>query len=310
MAEIASGNRARTMRVLHPHPSVYAFYDGRVDGTRLYSSDDNWIDDGGYQLGVAAYAIVDHGDALIYDTHLSIDHARRMREYVERLGAERIRVVLSHWHLDHIAGNEVFADVEMIAQRRTLAHLRANAAAIESGTASGPPAIRPLVLPGTVFDEQLRLDVGRLRVELLHADIHSDDAALMLIPEHGLLFAGDTLEDTVTYVDEPLRLPAHLAELERVGRLAIDRILPNHGDPDVIADGGYPPQLIAATRRYITDLLRCPGDGRLRGIGLQEFVSQQLADGQLHYFAPYEDVHRANVDLVAAALAGGVPAGG
>jgi cyclase len=305
--DVKPGTLARTMRVLHPHPSVYAFYDGRVEGTRLYSPDENWIDDGGYQLGVAAYAIVDDGDALIYDTHLSIDHARRMREYVERLGAERIRVVLSHWHLDHIAGNEVFADVEMIAQRRTLAHLRANAAAIEAGTASGPPAIRPLVLPGTVFDERLPLEVGRLHVDLLHADIHSDDAALMVIPQHGLLFAGDTLEDTVTYVDEPQRLPAHLAELERVGRLAIDRILPNHGDPDVIADGGYPIRLIAATRRYITDLLRCPADARLREIDLREFVSQQLADGELHYFAPYEGVHRANVDLVVAALDGAAP---
>ena len=46
------------------------------------------------------------------------------------------------------------------------------------------------------------------------------------------------MEDTVTYVDEPESFDAHLAELDRLWRLAPDRILPNHGDPDVIAAGG------------------------------------------------------------------------
>ncbi|MDX6520714.1 MAG: hypothetical protein QOJ31_1069 [Gaiellales bacterium] len=292
------------MRVLHPHPSVYAFYDGRVPGTRLHSPGPNWVDDGGYELGVAAYAVVDRRDALIYDTQLSIAHARRMREFVERLGVDRIRVVLSHWHLDHVAGNAVFDDVEMIAQERTLLHLREHAPAIEAGTSSGPPAISPLVLPNATFDRELSLEVGGLRVELLHANIHSDDAALMHLPDSGLLFAGDALEDTVTYVDEPADFEIHLAELERIGRLSISRILPNHGDPEVIAGGGYEAGMIAATRRYIDDLIRCIDQPELRRIELRAFIAEQLAAGSLTYFAPYEAVHSQNVERVVAALAG------
>jgi cyclase len=293
-----------TMRVLHPYPSVYAFYDGRVPGNRLHSPGPNWVDDGGYELGVAAYAIVDRRDALIYDTHLSIAHARRMRAFVEELGVDRIRVVLSHWHLDHVAGNEVFADVEMIAQERTLMHLRDNAQAIEDGSSSGPPPISPLVLPNTIFEHDLSLEVGGQRVELLHANIHSDDAALMHLPDSGLLFAGDALEDTVTYVDEPAEFESHLAELERIGRLSIGRILPNHGDPDVIAGGGYDATMIDATRRYIGDLMRCAAEPELRRIELRAFIAEQLASGSLTYFGPYEQVHRQNVELVVAELAG------
>jgi cyclase len=300
---VAERDITATMRVLRPHPKAYAFYDGRVEGNRLYSAAANWIDDGGYELGVAAFAIVDGDEGLIYDTHLSVAHALRMRRFVESLGATRLRVVLSHWHLDHVAGNEAFGDVEMIANRRTLEHLREHAEAIESGTSSGPPAISPLVLPGSLFDDELRLEVGRLQVELRHLNIHSDDATVMFLPGPGLLFAGDTLEDTVTYVDEPADFEQHLADLDRLSGLAIDRILPNHGDPDRIAAGGYEPSLIDATRSYISDLIRCVDDADLRGAGLQTFIAPQLADGSLTYFAPYAEVHRQNIERVLEARA-------
>ena len=288
------------MRVLHPHPNVYAFYDGRIEGTRLHSPQPNWVDDGAYELGIAAYAVVDGGDALIYDTHITVEHARAMREFVESLGVSRLRVVLSHWHLDHIAGNAVFDDVEMIANARTLAHMRANAAAIEDGSDSGPPPISPLVLPGTAFDDHLRLDVGRLRVDLVHLNIHSDDATVAHLTGAGLLLAGDTLEDTVTYVNEPEAFDAHLSGMNRLDSLTVGRILPDHGDPGVIASGGYGPDLIGATRRYVEDLRRCPADEALRAAGLREFIAPQLAAGTLNYFAPYEAVHRQNVERVMA----------
>jgi len=210
--------------------------------------------------------------------------------------------VLSHWHLDHIVGNAVFDDVEMIANSRTLEHLREHAEAIEAGTSSGPPPISPLVLPGTTFDDRLRLEVGKLRVELLHLNVHSDDATVAHLPENGLLLAGDTLEDSVTYVNDPQDFEAHLAGMERLEQLAVTRILPNHGDPDVIASGGYGPSLIDATRRYVRDLMRCTGDPALREAGLREFIASQLEDGAMTYFAPYEDVHRQNVGRAAEAL--------
>src|SRR4051794_12146899 len=62
------------MRVFEPASGVLAFYDGRIDGLRLHSPDPNWLDDGGFTLGIASFAIVEGGDALVYDTHLSPDH--------------------------------------------------------------------------------------------------------------------------------------------------------------------------------------------------------------------------------------------
>jgi glyoxylase-like metal-dependent hydrolase (beta-lactamase superfamily II) len=64
------------------------------------------------------------------------------------------------------------------------------------------------------------LDVGGVRVQLRHADSHSRDGTVLVLPAQRLLFAGDCLEDTITYVAEPDRLEIHYALL----RSAIDPI--------------------------------------------------------------------------------------
>lgn len=294
-------NPVAHLRVLKPLPFVYAFYDGRIPNVRLHSEDENWLDDGGFSLGTASYALVDEDDALVYDAHLSVPHARKIRLFLERMGVKRLRLVVSHHHLDHVAGNEAFADCEIITHKLTLDHLIANRAGIEDGSYHGAPAISPLVLPTTIYEDHLKLDVGRLRVHLRHANIHSDDATLLHIEDLSLLFAGDTLEDTVTYVAEPRALDTHLAELDRLWSWSIGRILPNHGDPLVIADGGYERTLIRATQQYVRMLKRCIGEPELREEPLSTLIAGPLQAKWVNYFTPYEDVHRNNVRKVVAA---------
>jgi glyoxylase-like metal-dependent hydrolase (beta-lactamase superfamily II) len=287
------------MRTLHPADGIVAFYDGRVDGYR-FAEELNWVDDGALGLGIASYAIVDGDEALVYDTHVSVEHARFVRDTLEARGVTRIVVVLSHKHLDHIAGTEVFADCEIVATRLTAEALAAAKDAIEAGTQAGPPGIDPLVLPTRTFEDRMTLDVGRRRVELIHVDIHSDDAAVLWLADERVLLAGDTLEDTVTYISEPDGLDRHLAELDRLSALGPDRILPNHGDPDVIAAGGYPQGLIDATRDYLHVLERCAVEPELRATPLTKLIEADLQAGRLTYYAPYEEVHRENLGAVTA----------
>jgi cyclase len=289
------------MRVLRPADGIVAFYDGRVEGYR-FAEALNWVDDGALALGIASYAIVDGDEALIYDTHVSVEHARFVRETLEAEGVTRFVVVLSHKHLDHIAGTAVFADCEVIATALTAEALAADRAAIEAGTKAGPPGIDPLVLPTRTFDERMTLDVGHLRLELIHVDIHSDDAAVIWLPGERLLLAGDTLEDTVTYFAEPDGLDRHLANLERLWDLDPDRILPNHGAPEVIAAGGYPKELIRATQDYIRVLQRCRDEPALRDAPLAELVADSVRAGWITYYAPYDAVHRENVAAMTAPM--------
>jgi cyclase len=290
----------RHLRILEPADGILAFYDGRVEGHR-FAAEDNWVDDGALSLGIASYALVEGDEALVYDTHVSVPHARAIRAALEARGVRRFTVVLSHWHLDHIAGTAAFADCEVIANRRTSAHMARCREAIEAGTHHGPPAISPLVMPSRLFEGELRLQFGGRHVQLIEANIHSDDATVAWLPEERILLAGDTLEDTVTYVGEPEGFGPHLRDLDRLHELDPAFILPNHGDPDVIAAGGYSKTLIRATQDYIRKLQRAVGEPGLRELTLRDFVAPLIESGSVRYFEPYEAVHRGNIGAVLAA---------
>jgi cyclase len=283
-----------TMRIFAPAPNVLAFYDGRGEGATLPAEAPTWLDYA-YCLGTSSFAIVDGDEALVYDTHMSIAHAKLVRRHLEEIGVTQMRVVMSHWHTDHVAGNAVFEDCEIIAHALTARALEDNRAALEGGD----PPIFPIVMPTRLYEGRLALTVGHIAVELRHVDCHSHDGTVLFIPETGLLLAGDTLEDTVTYVAEPERLAEHLDGLRLMASWPISTILLNHGDPTVMAQGGYPPALIAATTRYIERLRRCRTEPALAALTLSEFVGDDLAAGTLIYIDAYEPVHRNNVALVA-----------
>ncbi|MBU1315226.1 MAG: MBL fold metallo-hydrolase [Alphaproteobacteria bacterium] len=280
-----------TLRVFEPYPGVFAYYDGRIAGKRLYSQKPNWLDDGAFELGAASYAIVDGAEALVYDTHISIAHARFIRQHLEDRGVGKITVVLSHWHADHVAGNAVFEDCEIIALELTARALEENRPRLESRD----PPIRPLVMPNRLFTTALTLQIGERTVELHHFDIHSADGNILWLADQGLLFAGDTLEDPISYLAEADRLAVHIRELERMRSWPIRRILPNHGSAERIAAGGYSVGLIDANRRYLEKLTTKGELSKPEIMSLKDFIAEDLAAGAIDYFKPYEAVHRRNV---------------
>lgn len=272
------------MRLLRPAAGVLAFYDGR-ENPREHEQP-NWLDDGALMLGIASYAIVDGDEALVYDTHLSVDRARWIRGQID---AARITVLLSHRHIDHVAGTEAFADCEVLAGPLTAQLLGEQREAIESAT----PPVKPLVLP--TRDAPATLEIGTITVQSLPFDIHAADHTLLWLPERRILLAADAVEDPITVVAEPDRLQAHLGELDRLAALDPAVILPAHGDPDVIAAGGYGPGILEATRVYVSALLA--GDKR----PYDEILEGPLRDGWIHSHPPYEAVHQYNLEAVASA---------
>lgn len=282
------------LRILEPHPGILAFYDGRIPGYR-FAPQDNWVDEGALSLGIASYAIVSGDEALVYDTHVSVPHAQAIKAALQARGVSRLSVVLSHWHLDHVAGTEAFAGCQVISTAKTLAHLTAHKATIEDGSFHGAPAICPLILPDRVFSGRMTLQVGPRELVLIEANIHSDDAAVVWLPGERILLAGDTVEDCVTFVGAPEDFAVHLAELDRLAKLGPDHVLPNHGAEEVIAAGGYSPAILAATQRYIRWLAALAEKPDLAALPLAEVIAADLQAGILLPFAPYVAVHAQNV---------------
>ena len=285
--------RIDEIKAIEINEHILAFYAGR-DWTRI-RDEYNWIDDGAMKLGIATYAIYKKDKAVIYDTFASISQAMWVRNYLEKMGIKQFTIVLSHWHLDHIAGNEVYKDCNIISNALTRKLLIKNKADIEMGCCDGPPEIKPLILPDITFDKKTSLYLDDLQLELRNVNIHSKDGTIIYVPSDKILFAGDTLEDSITYIDEAKNLVEHVKNLQQLKQLSPATILPNHGDPDVIEDGGYEQTLIDATINYITRIVSRAHDEDFLKSPMKSYLREEFERGWVHYYEAYEAVHRQNL---------------
>ncbi len=175
------------------------FYAGRGDAVN--NSGEDWVSGAAMKLGIGVYALHQGKKAIVYDTMTSVAQAQWIKNYLRKeLGIEHFTVVQSHWHLDHVAGNEAFTDDNIIGQQLTRDIMVEKKAAIESGEEWGEPAINPLVPPNVVFNKRMDIYLGDLKLELMNFNVHTKDANLIYIPKDKILLCGDTLEDTITYM--------------------------------------------------------------------------------------------------------------
>ena len=289
------------MRVMRINDHLIAFYDGRPQQSSVPPGPQTWADEGANYVGVATYAIVRGDRALVYDAFPSVAQARWVRNWLEQAGVRHFVLVNSHWHLDHVGGNAVYADSDRIATRLTRERLVANKAAIEAGTLEGPPAIAPLALPTLMIGSDTTIDLGGIEIDLRPIEIHSADGLVIWLPQDHILLAGDTLEDTVTFISEPERMPVHIANLAAMGQWGALHILPNHGNPAVIAVGGYGPDLISATRAYLVSMLAHAHDADFTDQPIERHAGAALRAGTVSLWWAYRDAHAANRQRVAAA---------
>jgi len=283
---------ARKIFQINDH--ITAFYDGRND--ERISPDPYWVDDAANKLGVATYAIHQGNEAIILDTFPTIDQARWQRSTLEAMGITHFRVVTSHWHNDHIAGNEVYQDSEIIMTARGLQFMTDLKADLEAGTTLfGPPAINPVILPTTTYVGSTTLFVGNIELDLHQINIHSPDETVIVIPQDRILLSGDTTEDTETFMVEYADLAIHADNLKQMGRRTdFDRIFPNHGNPKQIANGGYDKTFITATADYIEAMINGAKKAGFLDAPLEDFQGKALRRCEVSLFEPYRDVHEFN----------------
>jgi glyoxylase-like metal-dependent hydrolase (beta-lactamase superfamily II) len=286
------------MRVVEINDHLLCFYDGRPPEPATPPSDHNWADFGAFNVGVATYVIHRGTNALVYDTYPGTRDALWVRNYLQKLGLRHFTVVNSHWHLDHVGGNAVYSDSDRIATLATIRRLTEKKDLIESAAEWGPPAIKPLVLPNVGISAETTYYVGDIEVMLRPINIHSADGLVAYLPVDRILLAGDTLEDTLTFVAEPDQIPTQIRNLEKMRRWNIDKIFPNHGNPDVIANGGYPITLIDATVDYLHRIVARAHDPHFVEGPIESYVGDSVSKGWVSYWWAYREAHKANLQLV------------
>ena len=290
------------MRVFEINDHLISFYNGRpAEGT---CQPDDWVHSGALNVGIATYAIHCGDAALVYDTYSTTQEAQWVRSYLQSMGIRHFTLVNSHWHLDHVGGNSVYADVDRISTDKTIRLMIAKKESIEAGTEWGPPPIKPLVVPNVGLTADTRFSVGDIEVDLRPVNIHSQDGLVIHLPADRMLLAGDTLEDTVTFVNEPEHIAEHYVNLQKLKQWDVDRILPNHGDPDVISRGGYGTTLIDATLDYVRKIVRHAHDPDYLTGTLEDYVADSVSRGWVSIWWAYRGAHENNLQRVSQALRG------
>jgi glyoxylase-like metal-dependent hydrolase (beta-lactamase superfamily II) len=195
------------------------------------------------------------GETLVFDTSWTPAAAREL--LAAATGPVRW-VVNSHWHGDHVRGNQVFEGATIVSTRATRELIATRDAERLAGlrqeletTEDVPPEIVEAVaeieprLPDEVFDE--RRSFGRAEL-VTYGGGHTSSDAFLHLADAGVLFAADlVLVRSHAWMGDG-HPQAWLGILDRLAGLDFDVLVPGHGDVGGRSD-------LDDFRAYLTDIL-------------------------------------------------------
>jgi glyoxylase-like metal-dependent hydrolase (beta-lactamase superfamily II) len=174
------------------------------------------------------------------------------------------KVVVSHFHADHIYGLQVFEELgaEVIAPYGAQKYMQSEAAAsrLEERQLSLDPWVNEdtrLVLPDTTVDESYNFSLGGIDFTINYlGKAHSDGDLTMLVEPDRVLFSGDIIfEGRIPFVGnaDSKKWLDTLTKLETGGLTAL---VPGHGPAST-----NPGETISLTRRYLAYMRKVLGEG-------------------------------------------------
>jgi cyclase len=207
--------------------------------------------------GVTAFVRLDEGanvglirtadGVVVVDTTSSPPDMQKLLDAAGVSASEVCLVINTHSHGDHTWGNQLF-DCPILTHRLCREKMAANltgpwsAEAIEASIAEGektdPDWAREarekladlcIALPTEVFDNRRELEIGGVRLDVIHFGAHTLDSVVVWLPEAKVLFAGDLIfEGRYPYLGDS-DVPALIAALKRLPEFGAQVIVPGHG---------------------------------------------------------------------------------
>ena len=201
--------------------------------------------------------VVRGADALlVVDTRADVRQADELLDELRELGSPVRWVVNSHYHFDHVFGNQRFAEraagvrpageaVEVAADLELWGHVELPAALLDDearmraelrcryGDEAGDEYDRVVLTPpDRLVAHRHVLDLGDRGVELVHHGRgHTGNDLVVVAPDARVMFAGDLVEESAppAYGGDcfPLDWPATVAALAATG---VGTYVPGHGD--------------------------------------------------------------------------------
>jgi len=212
------------------------------DFMRLHKVSDkvyaNWDGETGGNVGIIEL----EDKVLVVDAQYP-GSARKFREAITKTTERPLsHLLLTHIHGDHVFGNMIFKDLEIVSHKRLYEKMEAN---LENEWAPGNLEKMldtykqdapdrwwlfeglEIVMPTTTFIDKWEQD----GVEFIYLPGHTDCSSVVYVPDDKLLFAGDLLfVERFPWAGDPSANPDEWIEaFKRMLEMDIDTIIPGHG---------------------------------------------------------------------------------
>jgi glyoxylase-like metal-dependent hydrolase (beta-lactamase superfamily II) len=242
-------------------------------------------------------------EVLVFDTFNTPSAAAELKRQAEKHTRKRVAyAVNSHFHGDHVFGNQLFADAVIISTRTTrqwfeeknvlgdLADEQKETAAYLAGlqkkiSATAPGVVRDslinqhgeveklladlpmlkMVEPSLTFDNQLTIHGSKRSVELqCYGAGHTASDTIMYVSDAEVLFAGDLVTENLHVpIYDPL---AFRQAINRLTELEVAALIPGHGSIGT-------KRLLEPLAAYLDLLIASSKEAATSGVSLENFIA-------------------------------------
>lgn len=283
---------------------------------------------GTMQVGANSPVIVADTEAIVIDSGTSPAAGRALVQDIGVITSKPVKYVIdSHFHYDHLFGNQVFGpDVQIIGHDHTRERLKVNTmaqytfltsvnparveslrqrSALETNPQQKATLERQLqsslayleqvkevkqTPPNVTFDNTMTLVRGGRELHLMYLGRgHTDTDVVVFLPRERIVSTGDLMESVISYMGDSYP-EEWIATLEKLKTLDFDTVLPGHGVPF------KGKERITAFQEYLRDLIGQTNSFRRQGLSAEE--AAQKVDLRKHS-SMFPQIREVGVDAAA-----------
>ena len=262
------------------------------------------VNDEGKAGGNAGFVVGDDG-VLVIDTFQDPEPAADLLAEIRKITNLPIRfVVNTHYHLDHVNGNDVFAaaGAVLVAHRNVRAWIRTeNIKMIDPPVTPDKRArVQSIALPNVVYGSAVDLYLGSRRVNVRYYPGHTGGDSVVWVPDAQVVFCGDLLwkEHIPNLIDATT--PAWIKTLDAMqADYGESTWVPGHGGIAQAED-------LLTFRKYLSDLRATVSRERAKGTSGDTLVRAILPGLRADYgkWGFFDELASANISDTEQELAG------
>jgi len=232
-------------------------------GANVWVAISNSAANTGFVIGDDGVVVIDTTATVDADGNFTPEHGRQLLAEIRKLTSLPVKFVINtHYHVDHVAANALFADAGAIV----LAHRNVRDWIHSENLRMFGDDFRPryksfidaLLPPAATYDQAVDIFLGSREIRVRSFPGHTGSDSIVLIPDARVVFAGDLFwHDMLPNLIDASTDP-WIATLETLATNAGYVFVPGHGDPGTAQD-------VTAFREYLVTLRTLVSQARAQG---------------------------------------------